>query len=1467
MTKTSLRHSRTRKTSDLSNNSGSPIRRPEQQESSLPASPIRQETSRSPTLSGTQRSEEPEEGSRKDQLNELREGMQRLETAIREIQMSNIRQAESSEIESMSNEEESRPTSQYRSQESQVSSHAANSVAKSVHELDMTKELFKLVPNYDGSGGPSKLLDYVEKFQKYADVAGDDITSSVELTLATAKLTGDANLWWREHCATKSIDDLKRIRTWDQLKKALFETFAPPEHRMVIREKLKNIKQKGTVIEYTAAFRRLTMQLPEISFEEAEFAYLQGLSPRIRDLIRTKDGITDIRTLQNACIRLDTQEREKRNPDHTNALTIQTIPSSSSSSPSYRTQHYQGRGTSFRGRGVFNSHKRAQGSRPLSQNNKSFRAAPYRLSQSRDPARVSCDLCDDFGHFMRNCPKLREAKAAIQSKASVAVGEYATVIDSGASQHMFNSAEVFEDMLPRKLNVSCANAQEIEATHEGFVDLQFGDNLAMRLQNALYVPKLNHNLLSVRALNKEGHDVVFRRNGSVVLTDNDSSSSYTIGHAIGNLYYVTPEAIQSNLAASTEDPYTIWHHRLGHPHAKVLQSISKYVTGIDNLTPSTKLCEGCILAKSHRLPFPKAAENRANDILDRIHSDLCGPMPIPSLIGSRYVLTLIDDTSRFAHVYFLAHKNETFETFCRYRALVEKQTGKPIKCLRSDGGGEYVNQEMREYLSRNGIRHETTTADTPQQNGVAERYNRTLLETVRALMLSAGIPKDLWAEISATAAYLRNRLPNRANKNKSTPYELWYGKKPNVKDLRVIWADAFMHIPKHKRSKLEPRATKLKLLGYHDYHDHEEKRAYKLWNTDQKKIEISRDVIFDETPVLHYAPVVQEPDEFVVDSIIGERSTDGKTEYLVKWAGYDDNDNTWEPFEHVADTEALDMWEQRQRLQQANITETETPDQPTNDDISDEPKTYADAISSPEAHYWREAIQMELVSIDKNGTWTYVERSQVPPQRRPIGSKWVFKRKLNPDGSINRYKARLVAKGYAQQHGIDYDETFAPVARLTSIRVLLSIGALLDLEIHQMDVKSAFLNGDLDEEVFMEVPEGIEGIGTDKVCRLLRSLYGLKQSPRCWYQKLNTFLSEQGFTRLQSDHAVYIRQTRSSLVILAMHVDDLMILTDSKEGMVNIKQALSSAFEMTDCGEIHFYLGIQIRRNRQNKQITLSQSSFAEQIIRRFRMENAKPVGTPLDPSVKLTQATEAEPISTSRTTYFRQIIGSLMYLMIATRPDIAAAISIISQFAARPTEAHLAAAKRVLRYIKGTVNYGLYQGMEPSDGQDSDKARPQLYGYSDANWGNDLDTRKSTSGYIFYLSYGPISWASKRQSTIALSSTEAEYMALTQAVKEAIWLRRLLHELGFEAQVSGPTKIFEDNQSSIAIAKNPIHHSRTKHIDIQHHFVRDKVETMEIELQYLSTEEMIADALTKPVPRPKFAKLVDKMQLRPTAQ
>ena len=401
-----------------------------------------------------------------------------------------------------------------------------------------------------------------------------------------------------------------------------------------------------------------------------------------------------------------------------------------------------------------------------------------------------------------------------------------------------------------------------------------------------------------------------------MLTDQDYISTKIGAAAVDDLYHLDVKNESCALAATTNtkttSDYTLWHHRLGHPGRNTLSNIAKYVDGLPDinlLQAEGETCEACKLAKSHRLPFAAFATNRSNNVLERIHTDLCGPMHLPSLKGSRYILTFIDDSTRYAKVYFIEKKSDTFDCFVRYRTLVEKQTGERIKILRSDGGGEYVNDRMRDLFSENGILHETTVADTPQQNGVAERYNRTMLESLRAMMHAANVPAKLWAELITMVVYLRNRLPTRANTNNTTPYKRWFNRKPSVKHLRVIWSDAFAHVPKHKQpNKLAPRATKLKLLGYHD-----EKKAYKLWNPTTEQIEISRDVVFDESVVLTKPRLVPDSgyDEYQVESIIDQRNKDGITEYLVKWLGYDDDKNTWEPHAHVADLMALDIWEQQ----------------------------------------------------------------------------------------------------------------------------------------------------------------------------------------------------------------------------------------------------------------------------------------------------------------------------------------------------------------------------------------------------------------------------------------------------------------------------------------------------------------------------------------------------------------------------
>src|SRR5665213_3374868 len=384
----------------------------------------------------------------------------------------------------------------------------------------------------------------------------------------------------------------------------------------------------------------------------------------------------------------------------------------------------------------------------------------------------------------------------------------------------------------------------------------------------------------------------------------------------------------------------------------------------------------------------------------------------------------------------------------------------------------------------------------------------------------------------------------------------------------------------------------------------------------------------------------------------------------------------------------------------------------------DDPATYQEALLRPDASSWQQAIESELKSLKDNDTWSIIPHHLVPDGRQLIGCKWVFKRKLNSDGSIARYKARLVAKGYAQQFGIDYDETYASVAKFTSIRALIAITASYDLDMHQMDVKTAFLNGDLNEEIYMTVPEGIDHDLTSAVCRLNRTLYDLKQSPQMWNQKIDQYLINQRYIQLHADHSLYIRRSQSELAIIALYVDDLLILSDTIETMLKVKLALSNKFEMTYCGELHHFFGIQMTHDRANRRLSLDQSQLANQILKRFGMLECKPVTTPLESSIQLKSAEISQ--SPVDQTLFRQMIRSLMYLMIGMRPDIATAVSIISQFASNLTTLHHQAAKHILRYLKGTINLKLNFGEKLNSSEESQP--PTLIGYSDANWGNDVN-------------------------------------------------------------------------------------------------------------------------------------------------
>jgi transposase InsO family protein len=506
------------------------------------------------------------------------------------------------------------------------------------------------------------------------------------------------------------------------------------------------------------------------------------------------------------------------------------------------------------------------------------------------------------------------------------------------------------------------------------------------------------------------------------------------------------------------------------------------------------------------------------------------------------------------------------------------------------------------------------------------------------------------------------------------------------------------------------------------------------------------------------------------------------------------------------------------------------------------PSSYKEAMASAYKDRWMEAMAEEYGSLINAKTWDLVE---LPPDRQAIPCMHIYTVKSDENGLLLRFKSRLVAKGYKQIHGIDYHDTYAPVAKIATIRLLCAIAAHNDLHLHQMDVKTAFLNGDLQEEIYMKQPPGFIEPGKEHlVCRLNRSLYGLKQSPRAWYQKLDTFLLSIHMKRSAVDHSLYVHHTPEFFLAVAVYVDDLLIVANSDAALRTFKSHMTSRFEMKDLGEVRHILGIRVTRDKPSGTLTLDQGTYIESILDRFSMTNCNPAAVPMTPGFK-TPKTDASPDETAHmeSVPYRQLIGSLLYAATCTRPDIAFAVSYLSRYLSAPRSCHWTAAKHILRYLRGTTTFGITYRRNTGP--------PTLSGYADAAYADCNHTHRSTGGFIFLLANGPISWKSGRQRLVAKSTAEAEYISLAEACSEATWLRNLLTDLNITQQK--PTTIFEDNQSCINMVKNGHFNARNKHIAVKYHFTREKWETGEIDIQYIPTASMLADTLTKPLPRDTF--------------
>ena len=1100
-----------------------------------------------------------------------------------------------------------------------------------------------------------------------------------------------------------------------------------------------------------------------------------------------------------------------------------------------------------------------------------------------------CYHCQQKGHFAKNCPKktknefsktsqtgsgtarcaeeecsTHDDEEALTSSTVNVIGKSEWIIDSGATQHMTFERNNLEDYIEFKQPsvVNLGDNRSIFAYGKGTYHIKAvvnGKLQKIALRDVLYLPELDKNLLSVRAMVKLGAVVSFE-NDLCKITRN--SKLLAVGVIRGKLYVLKIMEDQVNIASEElESDLFLWHCRLGHLGMDNVIKLANgnMVKGIGHVSSDSKpFCEGCVMGKQHRCPYPKGISYRAKEPFELIHSDVCGPMSESSIGGSRYYVTFIDDFTRYTCVYFLKNKSEVLDKFKDFHSYATNVSGKGIKVIRTDNGGEYCSTEFESFLKENGIVHQLTVPYNPAQNGVAERMNRTVMESARAMMSHSNLPNQFWAEAVNTSVYIRNRCPTNAL-DSVTPYECLFKQKPDVGNLHVFGCVGYVHIPDGQRTKLGVKSTKSIFVGYP-----EGTKGYKLYDPSSRKFIRSRDVVFQErkfydfgnkqsvscydhedvkdVPVAINVPVVGNDDENPERAPDDENANAGNMNRNNQ-VGATYEDNFMEGVRQVG--------EKRVRRPPARyVEECHITNNLTADNI-DEPSNVHEAITGEYSSEWKNAMESEYNSLLENNTWDLVPP---PENKNVIGSKWVYKVKRNADGSIERFKARLVAQGYSQSQGIDYEEVFAPVARYNSIRSLLAVANVCDWEIHQMDVKTAFLQGELEEEIYLKQPDGfIDKDQPDHVCKLKKSIYGLKQAARCWNNSIDSYLLANGYEKSTADPCIYIKSVVSAsgkinFVIIAIYVDDMIFLSNNVEMLKKKKAAIAKRFKVEDLGEIHHVLGMTVTRNRRLRTLSISQKTYLQGVLKRFEMENCKAVSTPLEFGKKY-EALSKEEKSVDVKKY-QMAIGCLNYATLISRPDLAVAVGVLSKFMANPGLEHWKGVKRIFRYIQGTLNYGL---LYTSDGSD-----PVLRGYSDADWGGDLTTRRSTTGYVFQIEKNTVSWCSKRQGCVSKSTTEAEYVALSTACQEGIWLRRLLDEISIKQH--DPTVIYEDNQGAIQLSKNPKFHSRTKHIDVSYHYIREQVNQNTVSVKYCASENMLADIMTKGLSKVQFQKFRDML-------
>lgn len=1140
-----------------------------------------------------------------------------------------------------------------------------------------------------------------------------------------------------------------------------------------------------------------------------------------------------------------------------------------------------------------------------------YRRNPFK-AKYRTFKKIKCHYCGKYGHVQKNCnfKKMKQRDVLNRTIQTVnvsdnekpnhsgfafMVGGYKQredspncitfILDSGASDHLINREDLAQNfaVLEEPIKISVAkNETFIRVTKKG--NLSITSNLGVNgiLQDVLFCSDIPYNLLSVKKMQQAGMTIVFGNDGGVQIYHDGKMviKGESLNNLIGIKFVLDKHAFNTISSSNrvVNNNYELWHQRLGHiGRTKFMEiknkSMFSDINRLNNIKPNDIFCESCIHGKQACLPFNKSKSKIVKRPLFNVHSDVCGPITPTTLDGKNYFVIFVDEYTHYCATYLIAHKSDVFAAFRDYVAKCESHFNLRIVNLYCDNGGEYLCNEMKEFCVQKGISYHLTVPYTPALNGIAERMIRTITERSRAMISGAKLSKMFWGEAVLTATYLINVSPTRALKVCNTPFELWHNKKPQLKYLKVFGSTVYF-VNKTRKCKFDERSLKGIFVGY-------EPNGYKVWDVVDEKFVKVRDVIVDEINFLSSRPAM--PITVERDRRAGERDRTGDSDgHIFKKLSRSDivksdgcssaqtgavpaqlgpppNESVCETDGHTDCASFKDkMTSSRNELDKCNVRRSERiknlpiVSYDENDDISANYLLYAKSLvcniptcfkeieCRDDKLLWQKAIEEEINSLTENETWTLVQR---PECKNIVDCKWVFTIKTDEFGKPMKYKARLVARGFSQEYLVDYNETFAPVARIASFRFILAFANQFNLLVHHMDVKTAFLNGKLKEEIYMKIPEGIPILDDNLVCKLNKSLYGLKQSARCWFQTFEQALIKMGFRYSSADRCIYFLDNGNVMknIYVVLYVDDLVISTADINTMNSFKGYLMNVFKMVDLKEIKCFLGINVERC--NNKVTLDQRSYIQTVLEKFNMSDCKTINTPLECKVDYDALNSGEITKAP----CKNLIGCLMYIMACTRPDLSFTVNFLSRFGNKNNQSLWTHLKRVLRYLKGSMDLKLtYIRSNYND---------VLCGFVDSDWGSDEIDRKSTTGYLFKLfEQCTICWQTKRQLTVAVSSTEAEYMALCEAVKEALWLKSLV--MSINISVPNAIPMYEDNNGCISIANNPTSHKRSKHIDIKYHFSREQVEKNVIKMCYVSTGNQLADIMTKSLPAVQFTKM-----------